>query len=308
MKQAICAFTILAVLIWSAPVTDAVTLTFTPNESLPVLFPDNNSTGVTQTFTVSGVPAGVTVNSVSLVYNLSHTWIGDLRSTLTSPDSEVHTLFYDIGDTNSPISTGDSSNLVGAYTLTDSAATTLWTAAEGGTSAFNIPAGSYRTTNINVNSATSIGSTFGYPGLPFWGARGEGERIKITPPSADLTNGTWTVYISDNAAGDTGSVNVGTQLVVDYTVPVAANASIAGRLFTADGLALGGALVTITNLNTGEVSRTQSSAFGNFRFEDLPVGNSYLITVDGKRFRFVERLITLDDDLTDIVMTAMQFS
>ncbi len=287
----------------------ATTLSFNPNEAMPVAIPDNNAAGITRTYTVTGVPAGATVNFVTmtLTFSVTHTWLGDLRSTLTSPDSEVHTLFYDIGDTASPAGSGDSSNLTGPYTLADTGATTLWTGALGGNSAFVVPSGTYRTTNINVNTATSINTTFGYPGLPFvdglFGMKGE---KPLRPESAELTNGTWTLVMSDNAAADTGTLSVA-RLDIDYTVPTAANANIRGKLLTPDGRGLNNAEVRLFNLGTGEITSTRSSSFGYFRFNELPVGNDYVISVFSKRFQFTDRVITLSEDVAELVLQANNF-
>ncbi len=273
--------------------------------TIPVNPPDNNATGVSRTFTVSGIPTlNTQVDSVGLILAMNHTWIGDLRGTLTSPDGEVHTLFYDIGDANSPTGTGDSSNLLGSYLLVDSAATTLWTGALGGTSTFNIPPGNYRTTTINVNTATSMNTAYGYPGAPFAEREGKG----LTPETAELTNGTWTLTISDNAAGDTGPINVGTALQVTYSAITAANASISGRLVSFEGHPIGNAEISITDANSGEVRVARSSPFGRFRVDDLAVGNTYIISVRDKRYLFADQLMMLEEDVVDLILTAMQFS
>ena len=259
MTKQIVSVCLMAVIIFGgAAQLSATTLSFNPNQAMPVAIPDNNATGITRTYTVTGVPAGGTVNFVTmtLTFSPSHTWVGDLRATLTSPDGEVHTLFYDIGDTNSPNGTGDSSNLTGPYTLADTGATTLWTGALGGTSAFVIPSGTYRTTNINVNTATSINTTFGYPGLPFVDSLfGVKKEKPLRPESAELTNGTWTLVMSDNASGETGTLSVA-RLDIDYLEPTAANASIRGKLLTPDGAGLNNAEVRIFSLSTGDIVST----------------------------------------------------
>lgn len=294
-----------AILLFGSPKLEATVVTFTPNEALPVNVPDNNATPTARTFTVTGVPANSIVNSVSLSLNMNHTWIGDLRGTLTSPDNEVHTLFYDIGDTNSPANAGDSSNLLGNYVMSDAGATTLWTAAEGGTSLFNIPPGTYRTTNINVNTPTNMNGTFGYPGAPFNEFLEKALMSKSPGENTEqVTNGIWTLRISDNAAGDTGSINVGTALNIDFSVTTAANALLSGRLVTSGGSGVMNASVRITNAATNEVRTTRCSSMGYFRFDELPTGNTYIIEVESKRFQFSPRILQLDDSVTDLVMQA----
>lgn len=292
-----------AVFFIGCPNLKATVVSFSPNEALPVNVTDNNPTGVTRTFTVTGVPANALINSVTLTLNATHTWVGDLRATLASPDNEVHILFYDIGDTNSPVGTGDSSNLAGSYLFSDAGATTLWTAADGGPSSFDIPPGTYRTTGVNSNTATGMNSTYGYPGLPFSEIL-TGGKIAARENIPAATNGTWTLTISDNETGDTGTINAGTTLNVDYSVPTAANAALQGQLVTADGRGVMNASVRLINTATNEVFQTRSSSFGVFRFENLPTGTSYVIEMNSKRYRFPSRVLPLDDDVTDLIIQA----
>ncbi len=57
----------------------------------PVAIPDNdNVTGVTSTI---NIPAFGTVADVNILFTTDHTWIGDLRATLTSPSGTILNLF-----------------------------------------------------------------------------------------------------------------------------------------------------------------------------------------------------------------------
>lgn len=294
-----------AVFLFGCPNLEATVLTFDMNGATPASIPDNNATGIARTFTVTGIPANATINSVAINLNINHTWVGDLRATLTSPDSETHTLFYDIGDTNTPTGTGDSSNLAGNYLMSDAGATTLWTAAEGGASTFNIPSGTYRTTSLNINTATSMTMTFGYPELPLSEILTGGKEEKFLSDRApEATNGTWTLTISDNATGDIGTINAGTTVNVDFSPPTAANAFVEGRLVTTDGRGVMNSTVLITNTSTNEIFQTRSSSFGFFRFNSLPTGTIYVIQVISKRYQFPARVLQLDDNVTDLIIQA----
>lgn len=303
-KRFISSLLVFCLIALCGPGTNATVVSFPVSGTLPASIPDN-AAGISRTFTVTGVPANAQLVRVTLTMNMTHTWVGDLRATLTSPDNETHTLFYDIGDTGSPAGNGDSSNLSGAYTFTDTAATTLWTASLAGNTTYNIPAANYRTTNINANTATSMDTTFGYPGLPLSELlfRKIPEK-SVADESAELTNGTWTLQISDNAGGDTGAINTGTQLNVEFNVVTAAGASVQGRLLTADGRGVTNATVVITNPANGAAVSTRSTSFGYFNFEDLPVGQSYVIQVVSKRFQFPTQVLQLDDNVTDLVIEA----
>lgn len=43
-----------------------------------------------------------------------------------------------------------------------------------------------------------------------------------------------------------------------------------------------------------------TSSFGYFAFDDVPVGEIYIVRVQSKRFRFEPRVVNLTDDLTDL--------
>lgn len=307
MKKKLVSFLMITVmLLWNVPFTNAVVLTFSPNETIPVAVPDSNSAGITRTFTVSGVPAMSTVNSVSLTFAFlpNHTWVGDLRATLRSPDMETHTLFYDIGDPASPANSGDSSNLAGPYTMADSGATTLWSEALLGDTSYILRSGTYRTTSINANVATSMNATFGYPGPPL-GDRLFNDKIEksLTESANDLTNGTWTFVISDNQGGDTGTLSQ-LQLAIDYDSVVAANASISGRLVSPSGRAVPNAQVMLTDTNTGESWSVRSSSFGYFKIEELPVGTFYVMQIMSKQYQFPVQTFNLNEDIAELEIVA----
>ena len=87
--------------------------------------------------------------------------------------------------------------------------------------------------------------------------------------------------------------------------PTAANASISGRVMTSNGSGIRNArLVLFDSLGGQRVAQT--GTFGYFRFEDVPVGEIYVLTVYSGRFVFVQpsQIITLTEDLTDVNFTS----
>lgn len=86
----------------------------------------------------------------------------------------------------------------------------------------------------------------------------------------------------------------------------AANASIGGRVQTADGRGITNAALILTNSITNETKIVRSSSFGRYVFTDLEAGQTYILTVTAKRFAFTNpnRIITLSEDLTDADFTA----
>lgn len=86
----------------------------------------------------------------------------------------------------------------------------------------------------------------------------------------------------------------------------AAPASIQGRVSTAEGRAISGAYITVANATTGETFRAVSNSFGYYRITDLPVSEFYIMTVNHKRYLFLDasRSFTLDEDMFSADFTA----
>lgn len=71
------------------------------------------------------------------------------------------------------------------------------------------------------------------------------------------------------------------------SVPVtAATSSIGGRVLTAEGRPHRSVLVTIRNVNTGQVFRARTNNFGGYSVNDLETGHTYLVTVYHKKAVF----------------------
>lgn len=91
-------------------------------------------------------------------------------------------------------------------------------------------------------------------------------------------------------------------------VPTAASASISGRILTANNAGVGDVKLVLRNPSTGEIFfNTISSPFGHYRFDEIEVGQTYILTVSSKRFTFEQnsRTFTLLDELTDFDFIAV---
>jgi len=244
---------------------EGATATFTSSGAYPMAIPDNNTTGVSRTFTVAGIIGQV--NSITLTLQGSHSYNGDLIITLRRDGtSTTHTIINRVG--RSFFGTGYSSNFGGPYIFSDAAGTTYWSAANI-PNANTVPSGSYRTTGSDFNLATSILGTFGFPAL-------------VTGTNI---NGTWTVNISDRASGDFGSITTAMILTVDYTPPPA-NDLCAGSITIPGGGPFPHLTAAVNNgaaSNTGQPTPTCQSnsnasiwynftpaCSGNYRFSTCP--------------------------------------
>lgn len=148
--------------------------------------PDNTPAGVNSTI---NIPAGTSIpnaGSLKVRINMKHTWVGDLKFTLTTPCGT--TLLFDRPGV--PVSTvGNSDNLgtdnttnpnPAVYTFDVAGATVI---PETNVGTGFIAAGTYKPSDVN-------GAAQNWAGLTF-------------PCTA---TGTWTLNISDNAGGDVGTL------------------------------------------------------------------------------------------------------
>lgn len=88
--------------------------------------------------------------------------------------------------------------------------------------------------------------------------------------------------------------------------PSAAEASVSGRLATIDGRGILNVSITLKNASSGQVFVARSSAFGYYRFDDVPAGGTYILTLRSKRFTFANnpRVISVTDDLSEVDFVA----
>jgi hypothetical protein len=89
-------------------------------------------------------------------------------------------------------------------------------------------------------------------------------------------------------------------------VPTASNASVSGRVTTAGGNGIRNAMVTISGGDLTAPIMVQTGSFGYYQFDGLRVGQTYVVSVMSKRFRFDNstRVIGLQSDITDFDFVA----
>lgn len=85
----------------------------------------------------------------------------------------------------------------------------------------------------------------------------------------------------------------------------AAGVSVSGRVVTPDGRGIRNATVFITD-GSGNRRIATTSSFGIYRFEDVEAGQSYVIGVNSKQYRFTARSIQIVDSLTDFDFVGQQ--
>ena len=165
-----------------APST-GVSTTASGNINLPI--PDNSPAGVSTNLTVSGIPATAVVTGMGVLFNITHTWDGDVTLFLKSPNNQVLNLVNAKG--------GSGDNFINTN-ITSTATTAIPAAGAPFTGTFK-PDGSL--TALAPTGFTPTATTF-------------------TPLYA--TNGTWSLGARDAAATDVGSITNWT-LTINYNVP-----------------------------------------------------------------------------------------
>lgn len=83
--------------------------------------------------------------------------------------------------------------------------------------------------------------------------------------------------------------------------PTAANAAVGGRVTTANGNGIRNAHVTLI-APSGSQQNAITGAFGYFLFEDIPVGETYIVAVFSKRFTFNQptQVRAVLEDISDV--------
>ena len=88
--------------------------------------------------------------------------------------------------------------------------------------------------------------------------------------------------------------------VAEQLVPTASNISLGGRVFTPNGRAIRNARISIIS-SDGAVRRTFTSSLGYYRFDNVPAGENYVLSVSSKTFTFSSptRIVFAADDISD---------
>ena len=86
--------------------------------------------------------------------------------------------------------------------------------------------------------------------------------------------------------------------------PTAARVGVSGRVLSADGRGLRGVHVVLDD-GTGHAMVTISNAFGYYHFDAVQSGGTYLLNASARGYTFAPRVVSVNDELTDINLTAL---
>ena len=89
--------------------------------------------------------------------------------------------------------------------------------------------------------------------------------------------------------------------------PTAAFVAVSGQVLTAGNQPIGKARVTLTSAN-GLTRVARTSAFGYFRFDDVEVGQTCILSVQSKRYQFTNgtQVLFIIDEISDIVFISSE--
>lgn len=105
------------------------------------------------------------------------------------------------------------------------------------------------------------------------------------------------LYIADN----------GNRLIRKVaSVVTAASVSIGGQIITSRGKPVGRAFVTLIN-SSGESRQAISNPFGYFRFNDIAVGDTYVVSVRHKQYQFNPQVINVLENFDGLNFVAISY-
>lgn len=87
--------------------------------------------------------------------------------------------------------------------------------------------------------------------------------------------------------------------------PTASNGSVTGRVSGVGGASIANAVVRLIRAD-GQSQSTRTGQFGNFRFDEVGLGQSAVIEVKAKSWTFQPRIVFLQDDVTDVQIVATE--
>lgn len=271
------AHTLVLLMIFAVPIRATTTIINT-NSALPLNVPDNNMNFSCLNFPVAGIPSNENVVALSVTFGIEHECVSDMQVELRDPSgTRIRQLFGHVSLGGCPGLSGVF-DINGTYTFIDSASSTM-----NSQEVSFVPPGSYRSANYTTTAATSINSLFG-------------------AMTALQANGTWQLCGRDIGNLDVGRFKDSASITITSFVPTGANAFVKGRVLSPFGSGINGAIVTLTSPE-GVSQTARTNPFGYFIFEDVEVGQSYIISVSSKQYQFSQQFISVNGNIEGLSIT-----
>jgi len=112
-----------------------------------------------------------------------------------------------------------------------------------------------------------------------------------------------TAGIQESTATDTAYVGF---WIPEMLSPTAGDAIVSGRVVTPTGQGIPLARLALTDM-TGNSVTLFTGSFGYFRFENVPSGQSYVLSISSKQYHFAQPaiMVNVGEDVTDVVFTSL---
>jgi glucose/arabinose dehydrogenase len=101
-------------------------------------------------------------------------------------------------------------------------------------------------------------------------------------------------YLARSASAATGVLSR-----ISANPPTAAAVLVSGRVLTAGGAGLRGAAVSIVD-SQGNARTVVANSFGYYRFNNVVSGDSYVLWVNSKQYRYTPQVLEVKDELTGV--------
>ncbi len=278
----------------------AVTRSFrlgAPVGGAPVTVTNNTPTTIPASGAATPYPSTVNVSGVTgqkkikVTLDLTHTFPGDVDALLVGPGGQKYIFMSDAGASFS------SSMTNGILEIFDDAPAVMPTAA-------GLVTGQWRPTNYGANDAFVAPAPAGpYANAP---TGGTDTFASVFGGDGSAMNGTWSLYIVDDAAGDQGvlnswSITFEPNEFTCSTNPPASNFDVGGRVTSGSGSGVANAVVRLVNGGTTLVART--NAFGYYNFPQVPGNVAYTASVSSKLYTYGTQSVTPTANVTNLNFT-----
>jgi subtilisin-like proprotein convertase family protein len=254
--------------------------------------PDNAGRGAIDTM---NVPDDYQIADVNVrIDSLTHTYDGDVTAGIRGPNGYGTDLLALTGWNAGGVfqNFGSPGNNFTNTVFDDEAANDLISAA-----------------NATAPYTNSYKPAFNSPNwVPLLGANPDATP-QLTRFDGTSSQGVWKLVVSDSAAPDAGTLQGWSLIVTPQNfvcspfTPTAAGVSVSGRVVDMFGSAIGNVTLTLTD-SFGQARITRSSPFGYFEFTDIPIGQTYLLGAQAKRYTFPTQTFSVHDAIDNILLTA----
>ena len=186
----------------------------------------------------------------------------------------------------------------GPFNVTAPNTNVSWTGGTAQTVTWNVSgttANGINAANVRISLSTDGGQTF--PTVLAASTVNDGSE-SITIPNTPTTQARIKVEAVGNIFFDVSNTNF-----TITTGTTSADSSIGGRVILPNNSGIPRATVTLTD-SAGVSRTTVTGVFGNFFFDDVEIGETYVLRVTGKRHTFAPQIVSPTDDVTNVTIVS----